>query len=103
MSRAVSARWNVAHAKEIDGDGAGLDLCYLDYLRGSALPALIELDQRHLPGDLGGNARELRVVAQNRLESWRKEGGWSLLLDRRLAQARATPPSTTVPYQPDCL
>ncbi len=100
---AVSARWNVAHAKEIDGDGAGLDLCYLDYLRGSALPALIELDQRHLPGDLGGNARELRVVAQNRLESWRKEGGWSLLLDRRLAQARATPPSTTVPYQPDCL
>ena len=99
---AVSARWNVAHAKEIDGDGAGLDLCYLDYLRGSALPALIELDQRRLPGELGAQAGQLRNLAQYRLESWRNEGGWSLLLDSRLAQARAQPASTSAPYEPEC-
>lgn len=99
---AVSARWNVAHAREIDGDGADLDLCYLDYLRGSALPALIDLDQRHLPGELGAIAGPLRNLAQHRLEAWRSEGGWSLLLDRRLAQARAHPASTTVPYQTEC-
>ena len=99
---AVSARWNVAHARELGGDGAQLDLCYLDYLRGSALPALIELDQRHLPGELGAKAGQLRNFAQARLESWRGEGGWSLLLDRRLALARATPASTTAAYEQDC-
>lgn len=90
---AVSARWNVAHAREIDGNGAGLDLCYLDYMRGSALSALIELDQRHLPGELGSNVGQLRSLAQARLEHWRGAGGWSLLLDRRLAAARAQPAS----------
>ena len=90
---AVSARWNVAHAREIDGDGAVLDLCYLNELRGSALPALIALDQRRLPGALGSNVGQLRSLAQARLEHWRGEGGWSLLLDRRLAAARAQPAS----------
>ena len=99
---AVAARWNVAHAKEIDGDGATLDLCYLDGLRGSALPALIELDQRRLPGSLGAQAGQLRNLTQERLETWRKQGGWSLLLDRRLAAARAHPASTTAAYEPDC-
>ena len=92
---AVSARWNVAHAREIDGDGAGLDLCYLNDLRGSALPALIALDQRHLPGATGGNVAQLRNLAAVRLETWRKQGGWSLLLDRRLAQSKANPSTTT--------
>ena len=99
---AVSARWNVAHAREIDGDGAGLDFCYLDSMRGSALPALIELDQRHLPGALGANIGSLRNLAQERLESGRNHGDWSLLLNRRLARARAAPASTAAHYLPDC-
>ncbi len=99
---AVSANWNVRHAKEVDGDGAGLDLCYLNALRGSALPALIELEQRHLPGQLGADTGSLRNIAQGRLESWRGEGGWSLLLDRRLVQARAAPASTDAHHLPDC-
>ena len=94
---AVSARWNVAHAKEIDGDGAGLDLCYLNDLRGSALPALIALDQRHLPGATGGHVAQLRNLAAVRLETWRKQGGWSLLTGRRLAQSRANPSTTNQP------
>ena len=96
---AVSAQWNVRHAKEVGGSGAQLDLCYLDTLRGSALPALIELDQRRLPDARIG---QLRNLAQQRLTSWRSAGGWSLLLDHRLAQARAHPASTSAPYQPDC-
>ena len=92
---AVSARWNVRHANEIDGDGAELDLCYLNDLRGSALGALIELDQRHLPGALGLRAGQIRLIEQKRLESYRSEGGWSLLLDRRLAEARANPANIT--------
>ena len=92
---AVAARWNVRHAREVGGSGAGLDLCYLNDLRGSALGALIELDQRRLPGELGIQAGQLRLIAQRRLESWRSEGAWSLLLDQRLAEARATPASFT--------
>ena len=98
---AVSATWNVRHAKEIDGDGAGLDLCYLDALRGSAVPALIELDQRHLPGQLGADAGSLRNIAQERARLWRDRGGWNLLLDRRLAQASAAPASTDAHHLPD--
>ena len=89
---AVSAQWNVAHAREIDGDGAVLDLCYLDELRGSALPALIELDQRRLPGELGNNVGQLRSLAQLRLNHW---GNWSLLRDQRMAEAKAAPASVT--------
>ena len=86
---AVSARWNVAHAKEIDGDGAGLDLCYLDALGTSALPALIELDRRRLPGELGENINSLRGGTTESLE-WRVgHGGWSGLAIRRLAEAKS--------------
>ncbi len=90
---AVSARWNVRHAREVDGDGAALDLCYLNDLRGSAMGALIELDQRHLPDPLGKYVAQTRTIEQMRLESWRSGGGWSLLLDLRLADARAHPAS----------
>ena len=92
---AVSARWNVAHAREVDGDGAQLDLCYLDSMHGSALPALIELNQRHLPGEVGGRAAQLRNMAEVELKNWRIGGGWSLLLDRRLAEAAAKPSTST--------
>ena len=86
---AVAARWNVAHAREIDGDGAGLDLCYLDALGTSALPALIALDRRRLPGELGENINSLRGGTTESLE-WRVgHGGWSGLAIRRLAEAES--------------
>jgi hypothetical protein len=99
---AVSAQWNVRHAREIDGDGAMLDLCYLESLRGSALPALIELDQRRLPGEIGARVGQLRNLSEERLIQWRDDGGWSFLVDRRLGEARVHPASTNAPNTQDC-
>lgn len=84
---AVAASWNVRHAREIDGKGARLDLCYLYELRGSALLPLVELEQ-HSIGDLQQNARAVRRQLMDRLAHQNADGGWSLLLDRRLSLAR---------------
>lgn len=43
---AIAAHWNVRHAGEVDGQGARLDLCYLDGLNGAALVSLVELERR---------------------------------------------------------
>lgn len=59
---AVAAGWNVRHAREIDGDGAVLDLCYLNQLGGSALLPLIELEQEL---ESRGNAPELLYRVRN--------------------------------------
>ncbi len=40
----TAARWNVTHARELGGEGAALDLCYLNDLGGAALLPLIELE-----------------------------------------------------------
>ncbi|MEQ1497514.1 MAG: DUF4173 domain-containing protein [Novosphingobium sp.] len=84
---AVSASWNVRHAREIDGDGAQLDLCYLNELGGSALLPLIELEGRNLAEPLKGHVRATRHYLFERLKHQRDDGGWTLLLDTRLAQA----------------
>ncbi len=84
---AVSARWNVAHSREIDGDGAALDLCYLNELRGSALLPLIELEQRRLPGDLHQKVHSARLALMRSLSRQRVAGRWSLLLDYRMDRA----------------
>jgi hypothetical protein len=89
----VAAQWNVRHAREIDGTGAGLDLCYLAGLGDSALPALVELEQRRLPGDLGRKVGAIRWQVQKSLEERIENGGWSLLGERRLAAAQAVPAS----------
>ena len=85
---AVAARWNVAHAREIDGDGAGLDLCYLNELKASALLSMVDLEQRELPQGLHKQIQSVRryVMAQTRQK--RNDGFWSLLLDLRLDQTR---------------
>ena len=93
---AVSARWNIAHANEIDRDGAGLDLCYLAQLKGSALTSVIALEQGQLPGELGREISGLRAGLQDNLKLQREEGRWSLLLDRRLTFARDHPPKQPI-------
>ncbi|HEX4847425.1 MAG TPA: DUF4173 domain-containing protein [Novosphingobium sp.] len=97
----VAASWNARHAREIDGTGAGLDLCYLAGLEDSALPALVELEQRRLPGDLGRKIGAIRWQVQTSLEGRIENGGWSLLAERRLAAARLVPPSNPSPER-DC-
>ena len=47
----IAARWNLAHAREFDGTGAALDLCYLKELGPSALvPLAAYLSKLQAPG-----------------------------------------------------
>jgi len=95
---AVAATWNVRHAREIVGSGPALDLCYLDRLGSSALPALLELEQRPLPPSL--RARVVRVRQDVMTGSWSIDDGglvagqadwhsWTWRGARRLSRAEA--------------
>jgi Domain of unknown function (DUF4173) len=84
---AVAAQWNVRHAREVDGTGAELDLDYLDALGVSSLLALIELEQRGLPGKLGHCVQARRFWKLDGMREKLENGGWSLLLAHRLDQA----------------
>lgn len=84
---ALAAQWNVRHAREVDGTGAHLDLCYLHNLEGSALLPLIELEQRRLPPDLAVRVRNVRTMVQASVARRLADGGWDWLSTRRLAQA----------------
>lgn len=82
----IAARWNVTHAREIDGTGAKLDFCYLQELGDSALVPLAELELRQGPSALGWQAKGLRRNAQEQLEWDQKHGEWTLLGESRLAE-----------------
>ena len=84
---AVAASWNVRHAREVDGDGAQLDLCYLNDLGSAALLPLTELEGRNLPPGLQGKIGVTRHYLRERMQHQRGDGGWSLLLDYRLNKA----------------
>ena len=86
---AVSANWNLRHAAEIDGDGAALDLCYLQRLGPAALPALDGLTQRSPAPPLAANIQWLRSAAQARLRHDLDHGWWTLAGERRLAASLA--------------
>lgn len=95
----VSARWNVNHAREIDGTGARLDLCYLNDLGDAALIPLTELESAQGTSALGKQATAVRYFRQQRMEDRRGDGGWTLLGNRRLAQVEALLGPTSA--QPD--
>ncbi len=86
---AMAAQWNVRHAREVDGTGAGIDLCYLAQLEGSALLPLIELEQRPLDPALAKRLTALRKQVQYAQGELLRRGGWTLLGQRRLARAEA--------------
>jgi hypothetical protein len=86
---AVAARWNVAHASEVGGRGAALDLCYLNGLGGSALVPLTRLEARTPEGAFRDRVSFVRSTIEHDLgklqASWRS----STLRERRqLAEAR---------------
>lgn len=85
---AIAARWNVAHAREIDGDGAALDLCYLNSLNGSALLPLIELEARPLAPAFHQRVRNVRLMVHYRLADEVSWGAWDWLSQSRLNRAR---------------
>lgn len=84
---AIAAQWNVRHAREVDGTGAGIDLCYLHQLEGSALLPLVELEQHRLPPDLAVRVRNVRIMVQAGVARRLADGGWDWLSARRLAAA----------------
>lgn len=84
---AVAAQWNVRHAREVDGNGARIDLCYLGELGGSALLPLIALEQHQLPGDLNNRVRIVRQRVHARLIDSVADGGWTWRNQQRLAEA----------------
>lgn len=62
----VAARWNVQHAREVGGQGAALDLCYLNRLNGSALLPLLELERRRdLRPDFRERVQAVRIDVEN--------------------------------------
>lgn len=101
---ALAAQWNVRHAREVDGTGAGIDLCYLAQLEGSALLPLIELERRPLDPALAVRVRSLRQQVQYRQGEMLRQGAWTLLGERRLAAAEALvgPVRTVPPERQDC-
>jgi hypothetical protein len=75
----ISADWNVRHAREVGGSGAALDLCYLNGLGASALPALVELESRPLPAELRERVQWVRARVADRLATEQADWhGWTL-------------------------
>lgn len=93
---AISAAWNVRHAREVGGKGVALDLCYMGQLGGAAVVSLAELERRPLPPELRERVALKRAQAAfllaEKQSTWR---GWSWRDARRLERLRqlsAPPP-----------
>jgi len=103
----VAASWNIRHAREIDGQGAQLDLCYLEGLNGASLVALVELEQRVSDPVLKDRVAAVRTRQMATMQAHQAEWrGWRWRDARRLERvARLTagqPLATPIPGQRDC-
>ncbi|MET1110085.1 MAG: DUF4173 domain-containing protein [Allosphingosinicella sp.] len=86
---ALAARWNVRHAREVDGPGVPLDLCYLNRLGPSALLPLIELESRPIPPRFRERVSWTRNVIMDRLATRQGDWhGWTFRNARRTAEAK---------------
>ncbi|WP_404338204.1 DUF4153 domain-containing protein [Sphingomonas sp. MMS12-HWE2-04] len=86
----TAAIWNVRHGREVGGQGASIDLCYLRRLGPSALTALVELQQR--PGLAPGFADRVGWVRHAVLTDTlaaQTAGWWTWRDARRLRQVDA--------------
>ena len=87
---AITASWNVDHARDVGGTGADLDVCYLQTLGPSALLPVLDLEQRKLNPPLRARLANVAVNTLGRLETsqdnWRR---WTWRGERRLAAAHA--------------
>lgn len=85
----VAARYNIAHARELGGSGAALDICHLQAMGVSAVTALAQLEQRPAPEPIHLWARLLRENALAELTRDLAEYRWSVLGALRVAEVRA--------------
>lgn len=87
---AITAAWNVRHAREVDGTGAQLDLCYLSQLGSEAVVSLADLEAKTADPALRARVRSVRENVQVRMDrrqaSWQ---GWNWRDERRLALLQA--------------
>jgi hypothetical protein len=87
---AVTAWWNVRHAREMGGRGADLDVCYLQDLGAPALLPLLRVEQTGSDGVLRERAavasRSILGVLITRQRDWHS---WTWRGARRLAAAQA--------------
>lgn len=87
---AVTAAWNVRHAREIDGTGAQLDLCYLNQIGSAAVVSLAELEATTTDPALKARVGSVRWGVQSdmrrRQQAWR---GWNWRDARRLVEVEA--------------
>ncbi|HEY0028664.1 MAG TPA: DUF4173 domain-containing protein [Allosphingosinicella sp.] len=98
---AVAADWNVRHTREVGGPGAALDLCYLNTLGASSLPALVELESRPIGPALRDRAAWSRNLQMDRLEAQQAEWRtWTFRGARRLASAKARVAERRLPRFP---
>lgn len=104
---AVAASWNVRHAREVGGQGAALDVCYLERLGPSALVSLVELERLSPPAELADRVAALRGSVlydlQKQQSSWR---GWTWRGARRLDRVSVLrarrPPYSGPTHEPEC-
>jgi hypothetical protein len=86
----IAAGWNVRHAREVGGEGASLDLCYLFQMGPSSLMPLVELESRPIPHWLRLRVSWLRNYQMDMLAARQDgRGGWTWRGARRLAAAEA--------------
>lgn len=98
---AIAAQWNVRHAREVDGTGAQIDLCYLRWLGSPALLPLIELEQGNAPTDLRHRAGWVRRQVQVDLTHRIASTGGSMVDRIRLERASALAADTSDAYPDD--
>ena len=83
---AVTAQWNAVNAREIEGYGGAIDLCYMRELGGSALLTLARLEQQAKPGTFRDRVQRVRMQVQWAEERDLRQGEWSWLAERRIAE-----------------
>jgi hypothetical protein len=87
---AISAEWNVGHAREVGGRGVNLDVCYLKRSGESAMVPLAELLHRPVDEPLRGRvAAALAVVMDNAHDNQTEWRTWTWRRTRRLAATEA--------------
>jgi hypothetical protein len=83
---AVSAAWNVKHAREVGGSGVELDVCFLQRQGESAMVPMAELLQRPIPSQLRARTasalQQVLTSTHERQMDWRS---WTWRRTRRLA------------------
>jgi hypothetical protein len=98
---AIAANHNIDHAREVDGTGAALDLCYMSELGGSALLPLARLEDR---AGLTPAFRERVSYIRYEIELTQREiaasSNWVWRGRQRLAMLDAMAPRPVVPVLP---